>query len=302
MKLFIAGIFLVFFSLSVFSQSRFFNFTLNYQPQLVFAADTTVIVLTNRFDIGKFKIKNTKKLVAMRKSAYASIDGAANRLYSLGKVKVINLADSATMAVDTSSTRFLTSRFHADYVLTLDNFTVSVDLMPGEDHTNNYMLARATLSFTMFDRSNKALKKVQATGDATHGSNYVGLMTSLLSNPTLHGNQQLVETAAANAAANALREYLPHTVTHQRLVYDQKELDPAVRLMLTGHYYQACELLKPLLDNENIKLASKAAYDLAVVYEAEGNIDDAMDMARQSLAKKKSWNSASTLIDSLKTE
>jgi hypothetical protein len=300
MKLFIAGIFLVFFSLSGYSQARFFNFALSYHPKRVFAADTTVIVLINRFDLAKFKI--SKELVAWRKSAYAAIDGAAKNLYGLGRVKVINLADSATMAVDTSSTRFLTSRYHADYVLTLDNFSAWVYLMTGENNSNNYMLARATLSFTIFDRSNKSLKKLPGSGDATQGSNFIGIIPSLLSKPTLHGNQELVDIAAANAAGNALQEYLPHTVTHQRVLYDQKELDPAVRLILTGHYDEACNLLKPLLESENVKLASKAAYDLAVVYEAQGNVDGAMDMARQSLAIRKPWNTAGLLIDSLKNE
>jgi hypothetical protein len=302
MKLFKTCLFILFFSLSACNPSRFFNFQVTYHPKFAFEGDTTTILLINRFDPAKTKIKNPRELAAIEASAFASISYAARNLGALDRVKLINLVDSATMTIDNSSIEFLATWHHADCVLVLNNFSADLSLQPGGSNANDYYLCDATVSYTFFDDNHVFSKKLQGSGGATHTSGYFGLIPSLISRPTVRGNEQMVEAAAGRATQNALWDYLPHTAVHTRILNDDAALHPAVRELLAGHYDNACNLLKPLLDNKDLKLASRAAYDLAVAYEAQGDVVAAISMAHQSLEKKKTWNIAELLVDSLKKE
>jgi hypothetical protein len=53
-----------------------------------------------------------------------------------------------------------------------------------------------------------------------------------------------------------------------------------------GRFTNAEALLRPMINDDNVELASKAAYNLSVVYEAQGNNTAAKDMAELSLKKK----------------
>jgi hypothetical protein len=300
MKLFKTGLFLLFFFLSACNPVRSFNFSVIYHPKLVLKADTNTILLINRFDLAKTNIKNPRELAAIRVCAFASINCAAKNLAALHRVKVINLVDSAEMTIDTSSIEFLASLHHADCVLELNNFSADVSLNVGGNNSNDYYVSSVAVSYTLFDDSHVFSKKLQGTGYQTSWSNFSGLLPSLISHPTVRGNERSVEAAAGHATRKALQDYLPHTAAHQRILYDDASLHAAVLELLAGHYDKACDLLKPWLDNKDLKLASRAAYDLAVVYEAQGDVDAAIIMAHQSLDKRKPWNIAGLLIDSLK--
>ncbi|MGZ3891289.1 MAG: hypothetical protein ACXVI9_12365, partial [Mucilaginibacter sp.] len=59
--------------------------------------------------------------------------------------------------------------------------------------------------------------------------------------------------------------------------------------------------LKPYLQHKNAKKASKAAYDLAVAYEAKGDIETAIKMAQLSFDKFNN-NYATDILKDLKDE
>ena len=64
---------------------------------------------------------------------------------------------------------------------------------------------------------------------------------------------------------------------------------------------KAYNLLQPLLQGAGAKLAGKAAYNLAVVYEAQDDIDIALQMTQLAIDKNNS-RFARMLMEDLKTE
>jgi lipopolysaccharide biosynthesis regulator YciM len=67
---------------------------------------------------------------------------------------------------------------------------------------------------------------------------------------------------------------------------------------LKGKFDIAYKILNPLIDGKDLKLASQAAYNLAVVYESQGDIDEALDLAKLSNQKQQN-NYATVLIAEL---
>jgi hypothetical protein len=62
----------------------------------------------------------------------------------------------------------------------------------------------------------------------------------------------------------------------------------------------AFKILNPLIDGADIKLASKAAYNLAVVYEAQGDIDEALKTAKLSNEKYQNEYAKALIVDLMK--
>jgi tetratricopeptide (TPR) repeat protein len=129
----------------------------------------------------------------------------------------------------------------------------------------------------------------------------MGLIASLIIHPTVGGNQGSIVTAAENATQTAIQDYLPYTINHSRPLYNDAVLRPAVKEILAGRFDKAYELLKPIVDGKDARMASKAAYNLAVVYEAQGDFDVAIDMAQLSIDKNQNGY-ASNLMQDLKSE
>nr|WP_255486721.1 DUF6340 family protein [Mucilaginibacter sp. SP1R1] len=108
-----------------------------------------------------------------------------------------------------------------------------------------------------------------------------------------------INNVARNAGLDALKDYLPYTITNYRPLYNETdELKASVVQILAGKFDIAYKILNPLIDGKDPKLAGKAAYNLAVVYEAQGDIDEALDLAKLSNQKMQS-EYATTLIAEL---
>ena len=72
----------------------------------------------------------------------------------------------------------------------------------------------------------------------------------------------------------------------------------SVRYILAGRFDLAFKILNPIIDGPDLKQASRAAYNLAVVYEAQGDIVEALDLAKLSNQKQQN-DYATTLIAAL---
>ena len=77
--------------------------------------------------------------------------------------------------------------------------------------------------------------------------------------------------------------------------WDQKRVETVHKLFL------GLALLKPFLKDANNERAGKAAYQLAIVYEAQGRVEKAIKMVQIAIDKYKS-NYALNLLEELKTE
>jgi len=286
---------------------QFATVKVDYNPSISFKPDSTkpdptTIVLINQFDLTKVKIKDPKKIAIIKTGAFIAIRYAETNLRQLHNVNVINIADSAGLKVNTDSIKFLVSKYHADYVLALANFNADVDLTDLKSTGNSYSV-KTTVSFILNESNGIFYKRLNGGYDDQHNeADEYAALAALIFNPTIKGNRESVKAGAQLATDDALHDYLHHSVTHNRPLDAISELQPAIKELLAHNYTKADSLLQPFLTDKDPIMASKAAYTLAIVYEAGGYIDLATQEAQAALTKWKGNYFAIKLLNDLQEE
>ena len=265
--------------------------SVNYSAKLALTQDSTHILIINRLVYDSTKITNKKKLAVLRGGAYSATLAAENELKQLKGVRVTNLVDSIPFVANTDSIKQLAASHHAAYILALDNFTADIvlDQIDGSgDERTAYYNTKAEVNFTLYESNGLYFKKLRGmANDPQSEGAYGGFLGELLFAPGIKGNKFAVNSAARNTVLDALKDYLPYAVTNNRPLYNEgDELQSAVKQIQAGRFDMAYKILNPLIDSAGVQLASKAAYNLAVVYEAQGDIEAALELARQSNQKQ----------------
>jgi tetratricopeptide (TPR) repeat protein len=288
-------------ALAACSVPQYVSVPITYAPQRAFNPDSTTIVLINQFDAAQTGLTNKKKLDVIKAGAFSSLRFAEMQLKALSKVRVINQVDSTTFHLNTDSVPMIARRYRANYVLALKNF--SADIVLDEVQSSiAYYNTNVTVEYTLYEDNGIYYKKLKGlANDPQSEGEYPGLLGSLIIHPTVKGNKASIVTSAQNATFNALQEYLPNTISHNRPLYTDGYLKQPVVEIMAGNFDKAILLLEPHLKDNDVKLASKAAYNLAVIYESQGNIDKAIELAQLSLNKDNNPYATSILGD-LKTE
>jgi tetratricopeptide (TPR) repeat protein len=273
----------------------------DYAPKFTFGRDSITIVLVNRVNFDSLKINNKRKLGVLKGGAYSAMAAAAKQLKFLQGVNAINLADSGNFVVNADSVKQLAANLKARYVLTLDKF--SADISEELVDNNSVYSTVVNTNFTLYESNGIYFKKLNGKASDFHSEEqYQGLIVSLLFHPTVKGNGYAISNSARNAALDALKDYLPYSITNNRPLYtDDDNLQSAVLQIQAGKFDKAFQILNPIIDGADKKLASHAAYNLAVVYEAQGDLDSALDVARVSDQKQPN-NYAKTIIADLEKE
>lgn len=280
---------------------KYLSVPIDYNPKLSFKSDTTTILLINRFDFNTLRITNKRKLSVLKSGAFTSVKYAERQLGQLPHIRIIKFVDSVTFKTTTDSIKLLALQYHSDYVLALTGFGSDISLSEVQNSTAYYN-SSALVEFTLYESNGIYSKKLRGTISEPQSSNpYPGLIGSLIIHPTVGGNPASVNSSVEHATQSALQDYLPYTINNVRPLYNDDLLQPMVREIIGRHFDKAYLLAGPLLIGSDLKIASKAAYNLAVVYEAQGDIDLAINFAQQSLDKSKNTYAA-TILEDLKAE
>jgi len=273
-----------------------------YTPRAYFSKDTTTIAIINQFDADALKIGNKKKLAAIKAGAYTAIKSAGMQLSQLQHVKTINLADSADFKPSTDSVKLIAEKYKANYVLVLKNFNAGIGISDINNYTTSYD-TNVGVNFLLYESNGIYYKKLNGVAnDPKSDEPYMGLLAAIVLQPTVGRNKVAVNQSAEHAVQNALQDYFPYTISHNRPLYNDDFLMPAVKEILAQNFDKADGLLQPFLQDKDKHHASKGAYNLAVVYEAEGDIDAAMDLAQQALTLDNTNRFAADLLRDLQGE
>jgi hypothetical protein len=276
---------------------KYTTVNVEYTPRLTLKPGLTTVLLINQFDLSIIKRGTQRKKDAIKAGAIGSLRYAQNQLRQLPNTKVINIADSVDLKVNTDSVKALTEKYHVDYVLALNNFYADIDMAEMNSATVSYNRS-AEVHFSLFDGSGVFNKKLDGTITEAHSDQpNMGLIATLIFMPSVGGNKQSIITAAEHATQIALQDYLPYTITHQRPVFNDPIFEPAVAQIFAHNYDKADTLLQPILKSTNPEISGKAAYNLAVVYEAQGDINAAVGMAQTGWAKFKNPHLEALLSD-----
>lgn len=273
----------------------------NYAPKLELGRYDIKVILVNRFTVDSLDIKNKRKRDVLKGGVYSAIAMAAKQLDMLPRIKTTILADSVSLTADTTPVKKLAEKYNANYVLTLDSLRADIP-MTLEDSTEIYHTVVNT-KFTLYESNGNYFKVLRGKANDFHSeSHYYGIFAALLVHPTIKGNGPAISQSAGNAAIDAIKDYLPSTLTNQRQVYaDNDSLKAAISHIAAKRYNEAFKILNPIIDGPDLKLASHAAYDLAVLYEAQGDIEEALKAAKLSNEKQPNFR-ANAIIPDLEKE
>jgi len=254
----------------------------DYAPKLAFHPDTTHILLVNRLAFDSTKISK-RRIAILKAAAYSAVSGIEKQLKQLPGIKVTNLVDSVTFAANTDSIKLLAANYKTNYVLTFNTFNAGI-VLDNVEYENNTQVAyynmKAKVGLTLYENNGIYFKKLTGTAEEPTDS---------------RGNGVSLFTTAHDAGLDALKDYLPYTITNNRPLNSQgAALQQSVAQIQKGRFDLAFKILNPLIDGPDPKLASRAAYNLAVVYEAQGDIDEALELAK--LSNQKQANDYATVL------
>ncbi|HEY8929929.1 MAG TPA: DUF6340 family protein [Mucilaginibacter sp.] len=269
-----------------------------YTPRAYFRKkDSTRIVVVNQFNADLLNIASKRKLASIKAGAYTAIKSAALQLGSLPRVKTIIAADSANFKPDTDSVKFIAEKYKADYVLVLKKFGADIGLTEISNATSYYD-TNVSVNFLLYAPDGIFYKKLNGQANDPHSEQpYEGIFAELIFHPTVGGNKASVRNSAEHAVQSALQDYFPYTISHSRPLFNDDFLKPSVAAIMAQDYDKADSLLQKLMLDKNPEVLSKAAYNLAVVYEALGDISMARDFATESNEKKKNEFATAILYD-----
>lgn len=269
----------------------------NYAPKLELGHNETKIVVVNRFTVDSVANKNKRKRAVLKGGAYSAIETVAKQLDMLPRIQTTVLADSVNLIADTTPIKTLAEKYNANYVLTLDS--LSADIPVELVDTMEVYTTVVNTRFTLYESNGKYFKVLRGKAKDFHSeSRYYGIIAALLVHPTVKGNGAAISQSAGNAAIDAIKDYLPSTLTNQRQLYaDNDSLKVAINHMTAKRYNEAFKILNPIIDGPDLKLASHAAYNLAVLYEAQGDIEEALKAAKLSNEKQQNVKATAIIPD-----
>src|ERR1700761_3374437 len=178
---------------------RTLTVTVDYSPKLVLQPGLTTILLINRFDLSTIKHGTQRRKDAIKSGAIGGILYAQNELRKLPNTRVINIADSVNLNVNTDSIKTLATKYQADYVLALNSFTANIDMSEMNSSTVSYNRT-AEINFTLYEANGAYSKKLNgAINESQADQPNMGLIATLILMPTVGGNRQSIVLSAEHA-------------------------------------------------------------------------------------------------------
>ncbi len=173
-------------------------------------------------------------------------------------------------------------------MLALDNFEAFFEQGTAQNEYGEN-IAHFTLytntHWSLYDSTGVVLDQVRLPNKAHFSSGSI-IGHLLATNPSHVDVTPMIETLAYETGQSYWQRFQTRRNVYARLVYAPQDFVDAVVLMHQQNWQKAIAALKPFTTAENKKLAGKAAYNLAVIYEALGQKQEALHWAGEAAQKK----------------
>lgn len=154
--------------------------------------------------------------------------------------------------------------------------------------TAYYTLAVAS-TWALYDSTGQQLDRFILIQEAPYQSR--GVISGLLAiGPAMANAGPAVNDLAWHTGNRYWSRLSPQPVAFARPYYSAKGFGAAAGAMAVQDWQKAISLLEPLAESSNRKEAARAAYNLAVVYEAMGNVEQARHWASEARARKEKFS------------
>lgn len=264
--------------------------------EVTVAYDQWKVVVLNRFNPGLLPFEREKKIDAFSAGAREAFYGAVAAIlddstYSLMHTDTLNyLAQTKNDALDPALIQQIHQQHPHHLLLSLDHFDTFLEqeISREEDSdgavskTAHYTLVAKSF-WTLFDSTGAVLDKITIREAEPYQSRMV-LSGLLAIGPSLSNAGPAINKLAWYSGNSYWRRLSPQEVNYPRLYYVSKKMQAATQAMIAADWDVAISLLQPLAES-NQKGAARAAYNLAVVYEAQGNVQQARYWASKAMQK-----------------
>lgn len=186
-------------------------------------------------------------------------------------------------------------------LLALNHFDVFMELSQGGEGGEYglfpqipYIRLYTQARWSLYDETGKELDEIaiEANDVLQSGMSFLG------ATPSINKAAPAIYKLAWYAGYDYWARLYPQPDTYTRPYYNNKKLQEATASMVIQDWEMAIEQLEPIARSEG-RIATKAAYNLAIVYEALSKFDEAKYWARKAAEKNNTY--ALMLLDVLES-
>lgn len=259
------------------------------------------VLVVNRFDTaGQTTSKNGNITEMLQNGAYQAAGGALGAVYNDSTFVLINADEAirlpASEPLSQDEARMLHTQYRPHLILTLDKFDAQLEKQVSTYEDEDGFRSK-TADFDLVVTSNWSL--YDSTGTlvdraAVQEKELYDSRAAISAGPALGKAGPVVNRLAIETGYNYWDRLYPKPQLLVRQVHLAKTLNNATLQLMAGQFEQSVSSLLPLAQDPNNKHSAKAAYNLAIAYEAAGNMAQAAYWAQQ--AQQKGDKLAATLI------
>ena len=274
----------------------FINTTL--PPEVTVTQNQWKVVAINRFNPELLSFNREKKMDVFAIGASEAFFGATEAILQDPTFSLAATDTTGTYTAQAPGQRLTQEQVQSIYrqhphhlILTLDNLDAFFEQETVREKdsdgtvtkTAHYTLHTRT-NWTLYDSTGTVLDNFTLSRAELYNSR--GVLSGLLAvGPSMTNASPVVNRLAWQTGQDYWRRLHPKQVNFERPYYSDKDFTPAAYSMAASKWNEAVTLLTPIAESGSRKNAAKAAYNLAIVHEAKGDIAGAMHWAKQSAEK-----------------
>ncbi|MFN8239756.1 MAG: DUF6340 family protein [Bacteroidales bacterium] len=253
--------------------------TKTYPPEIETNNDTARVIIMNRFDYNSANYIKDKNQEVYK----AGVDQFSMQLLSLGRGQDVHYEalnslyytgpGKLTLQLPPDSVISLCSRNGADMLLTVDSLqiyfdweTIVEDDGASKSKTKNFYL-HEDVFLTVYSSAGINLNRSRVGRSMLYKSRPTlsGLITF---QPSLPKAIDEVKILSTDCATEFNEKFYPLTQEEPRMIYSGKKFRESNKVIKSGDYTRAGELLREMITTSGGNLATKARHNLIVVQEA----------------------------------
>lgn len=283
MKNFPSLVILFFLALSQFSCTSKLHFEVSRPAKVATGHDQRKVMVINRLE-PKFSATNSGTVAIAKAAAHEAFLGAVeavrdDRNYLLVHTDWLNYTAEPIGEADQKLSKDQVQEIYRQHphhlLLVLEDFNLALS------HFRLY----ASSTWTLYDSTGTVLDEI-----SLEENEYLSAATDL-NNPqvTAHAFRKAIpklHPMARNTGYKYWKRLSPQSSSYSRHWYSVIKFKEAEKFIAVQDWESAIAILLPMAASDD-KHAGKAAYNLAVVYEARGSIDEAKFWASQALNMNK---------------
>ncbi|WP_299823495.1 DUF6340 family protein [uncultured Pontibacter sp.] len=267
-------------------------------PDVAVTHDQWKVVAVNRFNPALLPFNREKKLDAFEQGAKEAFYGVTEAILQ-DDTFVLIAADTTGNYLQTAAKQALTPEqvqsIHAKHphhlVLALDNFDAYFEQETFREKNGDGSVSKTahytlhTRSYwTLYDSTGAVLDRASLTKQELYDSR--GVLSGLLAiGQSIANAGPVIDKLAWQTGMDYWKRLQPRHISFARPYYSNKDFTPAAYSMAASDWDKAVILLTPIAESGQRKNAAKAAYNLAVVHEAKGDVARARKWAKLSADK-----------------